>query len=87
MKKKNLSLLTLRKNSISNLNFVNSIKGKGSVNDENPTYECVETQLTYCETCATMGNMTSCITNDTTRGMETPTFVELCNAFATGELC
>lgn len=85
MKKKNLSSLTLRKNSISNLNFVNAIKGRGS-DYEVYTVECVETELTYCETCATLGDITGCITNDKTRSLRTTVGIA-CNALNTGEEC
>jgi len=85
MKKKNLSSLALKKNSISSLNFVNSIKGRGEENEAHTT-ACVETEMTNCETCATQGDITGCITNDATRSLR-PTDGLACNGLNTGELC
>ncbi|WP_420573351.1 hypothetical protein [Kordia sp.] len=85
MKKKDLSLLKLRKKSISNLNDLKAINGMGD-SEEVYTTSCVETEMTYCETCPTMGDITGCITNDKTQSLR-PTIGIACNALNTNDNC
>ncbi len=77
----------LRKNSISSLNFVNSISG-GDPIYEDTIYYCGETYETNCETCGLETSIvpTDCITNDATRSLR-PTAGLECYGLNTGELC
>ena len=89
MKRKNISLLKLRKNKISNLNQIfNKFGGNNTESDTATITECgtqANPNLTihtcYCgdtETCET--ECGDCNTNDTTRGQQSPSLQVACNA-------
>jgi len=84
MKRKNLSLLKLRKSKISNLYKLT--KFVGGTDGEAATENALETLLTYCGTCPDQCaslDIKDCITNDTTRGQQLPSLQMACNGLGT----
>lgn len=91
MKRKNVSLLKLKKNKISNLNLVSSQLGgfnsedttatTGSETNPNYSLTCYTEQCGETETCET--ECGGCNTNGNTGGVQSPSVINICKAIGT----
>ena len=82
MKRKKITSLVLHKHKISNLQNYSKLIG-GTDTATNPVDANYESNMSECEMCPTLDYFTGCITNDTTRSLQTPTLVVGCNALGT----
>ncbi|WP_298520940.1 hypothetical protein [uncultured Kordia sp.] len=89
MKKRNISNLKLRKSRISNLTLLHGTKGgtvTGATEQEPSNVVTENTDCGSCQECISE-NPTDCITNDTTKSLQSPSIVVACNGFGTMANC